>query len=119
SGCPVSPVAGAGRHAGTGSTQWPPGRHGAKFPMTDADRVKLLFGRYRSPRFRLGRVVTDEARNRDVVIVGISDGRIPWPVGQPKGSRARSLIVFDALADAVRRESNQAVCHWRGITPQT
>ena len=34
-------------------------------------------------------------------------------------SRARSLIVFDVLAEVVRRESNQAVCHWWGITPQT
>ena len=67
--------------------------------MTNADRVKLLFGPYRTPRFRPGRVVTDEVRDRDVVIVGVSDGRIPWPVGQPKGSRARSLIVFDALGN--------------------
>ena len=87
--------------------------------MTDTDRVKLLFGPYRTSRFRLGQVVTDEARDRDVVIVGISDDRIPWPIGQPKGSRARSLIVFDALAEAVRTKANQAVCHWWGITPQT
>lgn len=28
-------------------------------------------------------------------------------------------MVFDALADAIRRESNQAVCHWFGVTAQT
>jgi hypothetical protein len=27
--------------------------------------------------------------------------------------------VFKDLAKAIRRESNQAVCHWLGITPQT
>jgi len=87
--------------------------------MTNADRIRLLFGPYTMPRFRLGQTVMDEARDRDVVICGITDARIPWPMGLPKGSRARSLVVFDGLADAVRRESNQAICHWWGITGQT
>jgi hypothetical protein len=28
-------------------------------------------------------------------------------------------VVFKGLAKAIRRESNQAICHWWGITPQT
>jgi hypothetical protein len=70
-------------------------------PMTDADRVKLL----------VGTVLTDEARDKDVVVVGFTDARIPWPVGKAKGGRAKSLVVFGALAEAVRTESNLAVCH--------
>lgn len=83
------------------------------------DNTALIAGPYRTPRFRLGDVVTDEARDREVVIVGLSDARIPWPIGKPKGVRARSLVVFGALADAVRNESNLAVCHWWCVTPQT
>ena len=52
-------------------------------------------------------------------VVAISDGRIAWPIGKPLGERGRSLIVFGALANAVRRESNQAVCQLWGVTPQT
>jgi hypothetical protein len=43
--------------------------------------------------------------------------RIPWPVG--KALRAKSLVIFGALERAIRRESNTAVCHWWGVTPQT
>ena len=70
-------------------------------------------------RSNLGAVVTDEVRDRDVVIVGISDARIPWPIGKTKGGRDKGPLVFDALGDAVRRKSNLAVCHWFGVTPQT
>jgi hypothetical protein len=48
--------------------------------MIDADRLKLLFGPYRTPRVRLGRVLTCEARGADVIVVGYSDAPIPWPV---------------------------------------
>src|SRR5262245_41595036 len=40
-------------------------------------------------------------------------------MGKPKGGPTRGLIVCGALADAVRRESNQAVCFLWGVTPQT
>jgi hypothetical protein len=40
-------------------------------------------------------------------------GSRPGPIG--KGRRGRhSLIVYKDLAKAVRRESNQAICHWWG-----
>jgi hypothetical protein len=34
-------------------------------------------------------------------------------------NRARSLVVSGSLADAVRRESRQAVAHWWGVSGQT
>jgi len=34
-----------------------------------------------------------------------------------RGSPASGLVVYGALAEAVRRESNQAVAHWFGVTP--
>jgi hypothetical protein len=96
--------------------------------MRDADRFKLL-GKYRTPRVRVGRVLTCEARDCDVVVTGFSDSRIPWPKGRVKrrhvhGQELRSggpggLIVFGALAEAVRRESNQAVAYWFGVNPNT
>ena len=87
--------------------------------MLDPDRYRLLFGPYRTPRVRLGDVLPDEVRDCDVVVIGITDAKIPWPIGKPKGGRARSPIVCGALADAVRRESRLAVCHWWGVTGQT
>jgi hypothetical protein len=83
--------------------------------MNDADRFRLL-GTYKTPRFRRGDTVFCDVRG-EVVLVGLSAGRTPWPVGQ-RGS-ARSLAVFGGLAEAVRRESATAVCYWWGITAQT
>src|SRR6478672_7018550 len=36
-----------------------------------------------------------------------------------RGSPASGLVVYGALAEAVRRESNQAVVHWFGVAPST
>lgn len=55
----------------------------------------------------------------EVVITGITDGRIPWPVGRRRKERATTLVIYAGLVDALRRESLSAVCHWWGITPQT
>ena len=87
--------------------------------MTDRERVQLRFGPYRTPRVRLGRALTCEARDADVIVVGYSDASIPWPIGQRRGRRARALVLYGGLAKAVRRESNQAVAHHWGLTPQT
>ncbi len=84
--------------------------------MREEDRFKVYSGPYRTPRFRLGKVVEDEWRG-DVTIVGVSNGRIAWPVGQTK--RAKSLVVYGGLSKAIRRESVQAVAYWFGVTPQT
>src|SRR4051794_27994816 len=83
--------------------------------MTDAERFRLLQS-YRTPRFRLGQVVMCEVRG-EVIVCGLADARIPWPVG--KRGRAKALIVYRDLARAVRRESAIAVCHWWGVTAQT
>jgi hypothetical protein len=80
--------------------------------MNDADRFRLL-GTYRTPRFRYGQTVRCEVRG-EVVIVGLLDGPIPWPVG--KRGRGKSLVVYRGLARAVRRESEQAVAHWWGVS---
>jgi hypothetical protein len=87
--------------------------------VKDADRFKLL-GTYKTPRVRLGTVLSDEVRDGDVVVSGYTDARIPWPVGHPRGRGGfPALVVYGRLVQAVRRESNQAVCYWFGVTAQT
>jgi hypothetical protein len=80
--------------------------------MHDRDRFKLLFGPYRTPRSRYGDVVTCEMRG-EVNIVGLSEARIPWPKCRT-GKRGRAIILYGALAEAVRRESAQAIEYWWG-----
>ena len=77
-----------------------------------------LIGRYRTPRFRIGDVVTCGMRG-DVRIVGLSDARIPWPIGQALGKGARGPVVYADLAEALATESNVSICHWWGVTGQT
>jgi hypothetical protein len=84
--------------------------------MEDIERFRLL-GTYHTPRFRYGRKVICEVRG-EVVITGMTDSRIPWPIGK-RGRGRHSLVVYKGLAKAIRRESNLAICHWWGITPQT
>src|SRR4029079_8385482 len=84
--------------------------------MTDADRYQLLAGPYRAPRWRYGLVVMDEARG-EVTVVGMSAGRIPWPVGQ-RGRTKAPLLAAD-LARAVRTEAAIAVAHWWGLNINT
>src|SRR5690348_728300 len=85
--------------------------------MTAAERTKLL-GSYRTPKLRYGDAVFCEVRG-EVVITGLSKGRILWPVAKRPGGRARALVVYADLAKAVSRESASAVCHWWGVTAQT
>jgi hypothetical protein len=83
--------------------------------MDDADRFRLL-GTYQTPRFRIGQRVRCLVRG-EVVITGMTETPIPWPIG--KVGLGRSLVVYQGLAKAIRRESNQAVCYWWEVTPQT
>jgi hypothetical protein len=78
-------------------------------------RFKLHFGPSARPRFKLGAIVEDEIRGQ-VTIVGLTDARIPWPIGR-KG-KYRALLVEATLARAIRRESVQAVAYWWGISTE-
>jgi hypothetical protein len=83
------------------------------------DAPPRLLGRYKTPRFRLGDVVRC-ARRGEVRITGVSDAPTPWPVGQtlPNG-RARSLVLYGGLAEAVKRESAEAVMYFWGVKHAT
>jgi hypothetical protein len=76
-------------------------------------RFKLLFGPYRTPRFKFGAIVEDEIRGK-VRIFGVSDAPIPWPLAIYRPQR--SVVVYGALARAIRQESVQAVAYWWGIS---
>jgi hypothetical protein len=84
--------------------------------MTDADRFKLL-DKYKTPRFRLGQVACCEVRGK-VVITGVTEAPIPWPVAF-KGKGRHTLVLYRDLAKAVVRESTPAVCYWWGVARST
>jgi hypothetical protein len=63
--------------------------------MLEADRVKLL-GTYRTPRFTYGDAVVWVIRG-EVQIVGLSNGRIPWPKCRSAGWD-RAIILYGDLA---------------------
>jgi hypothetical protein len=71
---------------------------------------------YATPQFAYGDIVVDDVRG-EVEIVGLSDAKIPWPIGKKRN--AKSLVVYRDLAKAVHFESNATVCELWGITPQT
>lgn len=48
-----------------------------------------------------------------MTIVGITDARIPWPLG--KRGKHKSPVLYRGLIRAVRHESAQAVIHWWGV----
>src|SRR5262249_25716201 len=77
-------------------------------PRQETPMPPRLLGSYATPAFDYGDVVTC-ARRGDVRIVGLSEAPIPWPIGQrlPRG-RARALVLYGDLAEAVRRESAPA-----------
>src|SRR5262245_31583628 len=77
-----------------------------------------LLGRYATPAFRYGDVVTCEMRG-EVTIVGLREAPIPWPLGKKKGQRVRGLVLYAGLADAVRRESVAAIRHWWRVGTDT
>lgn len=86
--------------------------------MAKVDRYQLHFGPYKTPLFRYGQRVECEVRG-EVILVGMSNGKLPWPLGRLPGQSQRGLVVFKGLAKAVRKESATSVCHWWGVTAQT
>ena len=85
--------------------------------MSEHAASKLL-GSYQTPPFRYSDAALCEVRG-EVVITGLTDARIPWPLGKLPGGRGRGLVVFAGLAAALRVESASAICAWWGVTPQT
>jgi len=88
--------------------------------VTDDDRHRLLFGPYKTPRFRYGDTVFCE-RIGDAVITGLSDGPIPWPIGKRVGGgmKSNAILLYGDLVRAVRKEAAQAVGYWWGIGTDT
>ena len=70
--------------------------------MHDDNRHRLHFGPYKTPRFQYGAVVQDVARG-DVVIVGMTDAAIPWPLARrvDRPSGLPSLVLNCSLVKAV------------------
>jgi hypothetical protein len=77
-------------------------------PMRQSDRVKLHFGPYRAPYVRRGRRIMCVLRG-EVLTDGMTDARIPWPIG--RGGRTRSIVLCGDLEKAVERESFQAITY--------
>src|SRR4051812_26022559 len=77
-----------------------------------------LLGKYQTPPFHYGDAACCEARG-EVIITGLSNAPIPWPIGKRPASRGRALVLFGHLVKAVRRESVAAVAfHW-SVSDQT
>jgi hypothetical protein len=61
--------------------------------ISNDERFKLRYGSYKTPRFKYGKKVEIEDEWRgEVTIVGLSAGRIPWPMGQSGANK--SLVVY-------------------------
>src|SRR5262245_47396880 len=85
--------------------------------MKRADRHVLHFSPYRPPPLRRGDRAFCLFRDRQVLITGWSDARIPWPRCRAIGIRGGSgLLVDEVLARAVRNESAAAVRYWWGAS---
>src|SRR5262249_12921032 len=83
-------------------------------PMTHPDRVKLLFGPYRTPPLKRGDRAFCLFRDCAVVVTSWTDARIPWPRCRPLDSPlgGSGLLVDEVLARAIRHESAAAICFW-------
>jgi hypothetical protein len=72
-----------------------------------------LCGPYVTPIIVPGAFVTCEVRGK-LALVRLSKGPIPWPIGESDG--AQSLIVYKALARAVRSQSPESVAWSFGVS---
>lgn len=76
-----------------------------------------ILGTYTTPKFKYGDAVMCEVRG-EVFITGLTEGPIPWPVGKKPGGRQRTFVVYEGLAEAIRRESATAICAAWGVSRQ-
>ncbi len=84
--------------------------------MRTPKHLQFRFGPYATPKVRVGSQVQCCWRGT-VAVVGLSDSRLPWPIGRRGANYA--LIIYCDLAKAIKLESSQAICHWFGVTTQT
>jgi len=57
-----------------------------------------------------------------VKIIGLTDARIPWPIGKMCGKEDRrnsGVILCGDLVKALKREATSAVCYWWGFSQIT
>jgi hypothetical protein len=66
--------------------------------MNNEQRLQLRFGAYKTPPFEYGDIVQCEVRGK-VVIVGMTDSLIPWPLGRPK----RQPLAGNCGSETVRK----------------
>jgi len=85
--------------------------------MIDVERFKLLHGPYRTPKYCIERRVRCAVRG-EMKIKEFSDAPISWPMGRLRGGPC-FLIVCGGLLKAIRRESEQAICHHWGVCRTT
>ena len=89
------------------------------FLMHEQERVKLLFGPYRTPRCKIGGTLRCTMRGQ-VIVAGLTDAPISWPYVPNRGGNGYPpLILCGDLVKAVRQESETAVAYWWGVTVQT
>jgi len=84
--------------------------------MRQSDRFKLHFGPYRAPYVRRGRRIMCALRG-EILTDGMTDARIPWPIG--RGGRTRSIVLCGDLEKAVEKESFQAIMYWWNVSGAT
>ncbi|HLI56419.1 MAG TPA: hypothetical protein VKY26_05225 [Actinomycetota bacterium] len=82
--------------------------------------VPLVAGPYAPPRrrYRTGQAAECAVRG-EVVVTGISDAPIPWPLGRYATAVKSSPVVCDGLVDAIRTEAVEAIAHHWGVSRWT
>jgi hypothetical protein len=87
--------------------------------MRDSERVKLLFGPYKTPLFEYGQVM-DCAIRGSAIVCGQTTGRIPWPLGKRRGQAGGIFVIVTGdLERAILRESAVALMYWWGVSEYT